>query len=214
MHPLLKPIFLSIGLFAISLPLALQAEEVLSMPPTLDAKELGSLLPKMQQGGYVFYFRHASTRHDQEDMQPIDLSNCKAQRNLSDEGKKEAITIGQAFKRLRIPVGNVISSPYCRAVETAKLAFGHAETSDDLHFSIALPKAEVQQKATTLRQMLASKPKKGMNTIIVSHTANLQEAVGIWPKPEAVAILFKSDSVGNLMPIGRVPPEIWAQVSP
>lgn len=189
-----------------------QAAEAIPMPPTLDAQALGRLLPQFQAGGHIFYFRHASTRHDQEDKQPVDLSSCDKQRNLSESGKTESRSIGDAFKRLHIPVGLVVSSPYCRTLETARLAFGRAEVSDDLHFAIGLPKAEVSEKALALRKMLATVPAQGVNSVIVSHTANLQEAVGLWPKPEAVAFIFKPDAAGNLVALGRVPPELWSQL--
>jgi hypothetical protein len=46
---------------------------------------------------------------------------------------------------------------------------------------------------------------------MVSHTANLQEAVGIWPKPEGVAHVFKPTGDGNFSYVGMVMPEVWAQ---
>lgn len=197
---------------SIVLSQAAHAAEAMPMPPTLDAQALSRLLPQIQAGGHIFYFRHASTRHDQEDKQPVDLSSCDKQRNLSESGKAESRAIGDAFKRLHIPVDLVVSSPYCRTVETAKLAFGHTDVSDDLHFAIGLPKAEVTEKAGALRKMLGTAPAPGKNNVIVSHTANLQEAVGLWPKPEAVAFIFKPDVAANPVALGRVPPELWPQL--
>jgi broad specificity phosphatase PhoE len=60
------------------------------------------------------------------------LDDCATQRNLSAEGRAHARRIGEAFRKMQIPVGRVLSSPWCRCVETAKLAFGGAEVSEPL----------------------------------------------------------------------------------
>jgi hypothetical protein len=71
------------------------------------------LVRALQQGGYVLYLRHATTSRDQPDADRIDLDRCETQRNLSDEGRRLARTIGETFTTLRIPVGRVLTSPFC-----------------------------------------------------------------------------------------------------
>lgn len=57
--------------------------------------------------------------------------NCKGESTLTAEGKDQAKSIGTAFAQHRIrPV--VISSPMCRCLETAQLAFGEYSTDPDL----------------------------------------------------------------------------------
>ena len=67
--------------------------------------------------------RHAGTEHVAPDPQAFDLRDCSTQRGLSEEGRAEARLIGKSFVRLGIPVGQVLSSPYCRCLETGRLAF-------------------------------------------------------------------------------------------
>ncbi len=176
---------------------------------TLTQQDLQELLPALRKGGYIFYFRHALTRQDQEDRQPVTLGDCTTQRNLSEEGRHQAGGIGAAMRDLKIPVGKVLSSPFCRCVETAQLAFGKAEIAEDLYFAIGLAKAERAAKGTALRRLLAQAPAAGSNAVIVAHTANLDEATGYWPKPEGAAVLFRPDGAGSFRPVGRLPPEIW-----
>lgn len=57
---------------------------------------------------------------------------CSTQRNLSEEGRRHARRIGEEFRKRQIPVGRVLSSPWCRCQETARLAFGTAEISGPL----------------------------------------------------------------------------------
>jgi hypothetical protein len=46
-------------------------------------------------------------------------------------------------------------------------------------------------------------------TALISHTANLQEAVGLWPKPEGVAHIFKPRGDGTFSYVGVMQPETW-----
>ena len=184
-------------------------ESPLFEPERLSLKELRKLIPQLKQGGYVIYIRHATTDYNQEDKRPVDLNNCKTQRNLTKQGRKQAQTIGRAFRQHHIPVGQVISSPYCRCLETAKLAFGQATRSDSLYFAMGLKREGKEVKGVELRNMLMQAPAKGKNTVIVSHTANLQEAVGLWPKPEGASYIFKIDDTGELQAIAIVEPDLW-----
>lgn len=181
--------------------------------PTLGVEQLRPMLAELKAGGHVFYFRHGLTRQDQEDRQPIVREDCATQRNLSDDGRRQATAIGAAFRKLGIPVGQVLSSPFCRALETSRLAFGGATASDDLYFAIGLPKPEREAKGAALRKLLAHVPASGRNDVIVAHTANLEEAVGFWPKPEGAAILFRPDGNEGFRVVGRVEAETWTALA-
>ncbi|MEJ3749096.1 histidine phosphatase family protein [Actinomycetes bacterium KLBMP 9797] len=77
--------------------------------------------------GLVIVFRHAATDQSRPDREPVDLADCATQRNLSDAGRADARAVGAAFRDLGIPVGTVWTSPYCRAKDTTRLAFGRGE---------------------------------------------------------------------------------------
>ena len=62
----------------------------------------------------------------------IDLTRCETQRNLNDSGRAQAAEIGREFRRLRIPVGAVRSSQFCRCRETAQIAFGRYEVAAEV----------------------------------------------------------------------------------
>src|SRR3984893_10960873 len=70
------------------------------------------LLPELKKGGYVLFIRHPRTNPDQADTDPLNLDNIEAQRQLSDEGRKEARAMGESFRALQIPVEKVISSKF------------------------------------------------------------------------------------------------------
>ena len=163
----------------------------------------------IQQGGYVLYFRHAHTDHNQADSDRSTLSDCATQRNLDEQGRREATAIGQAFKTLKIPVGKVLSSPYCRTKETATLAFGRVEVTPELGFSISKNQQETDQLAQALKRMLATAPNSGVNTVLVSHSGNLKDAADVWLKPEAAMAVFKPHDHGSFEFVGIIAPDAW-----
>jgi phosphohistidine phosphatase SixA len=182
-------------------------------PPTLSKENLKKLLPELRKGGFILYFRHLETDQDQEDSYPVDLNDCSKQRNLSPEGINRGRSIAQAFRKLQIPVGDVISSPFCRTEATGKLIAGKATIDLDLFFAISLTKEGKERKGAALLKMLQRMPEKGKNTLIIGHTANLQEAVGLWPKPEGVAYLFKPEKNAPAKALARIEPTQWSAAS-
>ena len=151
-----------------------------------------ALVKELKKGGYIIYFRHGTTAEfGEKDVADADLDDCARQRNLSETGRTQTRNIGQSFRQLEIPIGAVYSSPYCRCVETAKNLFGKAEKTRALHFAIHLRTSERATVTSQLLDLLGTPPAAGTNTAMISHTANLQEAVGVWPKPEGVAHVFK-----------------------
>ena len=193
------------------MPLLTPAQTV-NDPPSLAAGEVRALLATMKAGGYVLYFRHLETRHDQEDRQPVDLNDCAAQRNLSADGRQNGVVIGRQFLASGLRFSEVLASPFCRTRDTARLLAGRERADADLFFAIALPDNARREKGQRLRALLAKPPAPGTNTLIVGHTANLQEAVGLWPKPEGVAYVFKPGRTGELNPVARIAPEVWKQL--
>lgn len=169
-----------------------------------------ALITELQKGGYVIYFRHGTTNEQGEkDVAGADLDDCRQQRPLSPAGQTQTKEIGAAFKALGIPTGEVYSSPYCRCLDTARNIFGKATKSNFLHFAVHLRTTDRAGITAHLLDQLATVPPQGTNTALVSHTANLQEAIGIWPKPEGVAHVFKPRGDGTFSYVGVMQPETW-----
>ena len=168
-----------------------------------------SLFKKLQTGGLVVFLRHATTDRTQVDRDRNDLSNRLSQRNLSAEGRDQARAIGDGIRALNIPVGTVITSPYCRCKDTAQLAFGTSKVSNDLRFGLGDDMKQTAYLSQALTTLLSTPPSPGTNTVLVSHTANLKEAAGIWPKPEGAAYVFKPLPGQDFEYLGRIPPDAW-----
>jgi len=175
--------------------------------------ELSSVIGELRHGGFVIYFRHAATEQIGATDETADLTRCETQRNLSAEGRAQATQIGRAMKALAIPVGTVAASPFCRTRDTAQLAFGRTVVNQDLYFVISTDAAETRRLTDSLRTMLSAPPAKGTNTVLVSHSANLREAAGIFAKPEGAAYVFRPLSNGRFEAVARVLPEDWTRAA-
>src|SRR5262249_17311460 len=89
-----------------------------------------AIVGKLREGGLVLYMRHTSTDFSQNDAAMTTYADCAHQRNLTEKGRDEAREIGAHLKRLAIPVGQVLASPFCRTMETARLALSPAPALD------------------------------------------------------------------------------------
>lgn len=174
---------------------------------------LATVLGELRKGGLVIYFRHGLTEQSGSTDESADLARCETQRQLSAEGREQSRQTGKAFRALHIPVGNVMSSPFCRCKDTAQLAFGRYAVNNDLHFAINADAKETKRLAEALRGMLSTPPKAATNTVVVAHTANLREAAGIWPKPEGVAYVFRPLPGGRFEVVAKVLPEDWGKAA-
>lgn len=178
-----------------------------------DLADLRSVLGELRQGGFVLYFRHGLTDKNGPGDEVADLSKCETQRNLSAAGRAQVVHIGEALRTLRIPVGTVTTSPFCRCKDTAKLAFGRFTVSNDLYFAIGASAEETKKLTQSLRRMLSTPPAPAANAVVVSHSANLREATGIWPKQEGVAYVFRPLPEGKFAPVAMILPEDWAKLA-
>jgi virginiamycin B lyase len=138
------------------------------------------LVERLRRGGYVLAFRHAATDFSMTD-ETRDFSDCSRQRNLSPKGRRQARAIGNAFRRLRIPVGRVLASPLCRTRATARLAFGRVRPSRSLLSAEFLPgdPAADERQPRRLRRLLAQPPGGTANTVLVTHGFAIDHAVGL-----------------------------------
>ena len=152
--------------FLVALPAWAQAPASRS---SLPQRELApqQLLAELRQGGYVLYFRHAATDFSQNDEKMKRYEDCADQRNLVDKGRADARAAGAAIRELKVPIGRVLASPFCRTVETAQLLFGRAEKMTEVRGGPAVPAGS--DRYAELRKNLSTPVGTGANLVVVSH---------------------------------------------
>lgn len=172
------------------------------------------LLDGLRQGGHVIFFRHAQTEKDYADQASptLVLGDCSTQRVLSETGWQDARNIGESFETLAIPVGQVFASQYCRAWQTASLAFGDYEKVSGLNFAKAeeyTPEQIAQMRAGIMPYLTAA-PAAGTNTVVVGHDDVFEAASGIYPEPQGIGFVLKPDGNGSFEILAKLTPDEWA----
>lgn len=145
------------------------------------AQPAPGLLSQLRQGGYVLYLRHTST----------------------DRGRDEARAIGEHVKRLKIPIGEVLASPFCRTLETARLAFGKARATGDVRGGPA-----EASRYEALKKLLSSPVPKGANRVISSHGNPFYALAGSPYLAEGEMAVVKPDGE-RFSVIARLPLDAW-----
>ncbi len=182
------------------------------------SQEDQAIVDMLRGGGYNIYFRHAQTDWTQGDniQGHGDWTSCDPTqvRQLSGEGRRTAIAIGEAMRALKIPVGRVLSSPYCRAVETASLMeVGPVTTTDDvMNLRVAGYFGGTEAIVARARTLLSMPPQSSTNTIVVAHGNVAREATPVYPG-EAEGIVILPGGNGEFSVVGRLTPSQWTALA-
>ncbi len=177
-----------------------------------------ALVTALQQGGFNIYFRHAATDWSQNDQvkKRGDWVSCDAgrMRQLSAAGRQTAGAIGAAMRSLKIPVGQIFASPYCRTVQTARyMQLGIVETTTViLNMRVAEYFGGRGAIATRTRRLLSLDPRAGTNTVLVAHGNVLVTATDVYPQ-EAEAIVFRPQGEDGFTFAARISPRQWERLA-
>jgi phosphohistidine phosphatase SixA len=159
---------------------------------------------KMRENtGYVVLLRHAQTVSGTGDPPGFQLDDCATQRNLSAVGKEQAVRIGKAFRDRRIPINQILSSQYCRCLDTARLLdLGVVNPSPMLNSIFEDPTTATQQNQEVRQQIFNHRNTPGV-IVMVSHFANIGEISGISPQ-SGEAVVIRANQQGDLEVVGQI----------
>ena len=166
-----------------------------------------ALLQTLRAGGLILYFRHTSTDFGQNDDAMSGYEDCARQRNLTDNGRDEARRIGAAIKRLDIPIGDVLASPFCRTRETAQLIFGRATVAPAVRGGPARP--ETNDRYAELRKLLSTPPRAGTNLAIASHGNPFRAVTDTAYLAEGEAAVIRPLGAQGFRIVARIPKDGW-----
>ncbi len=169
-----------------------------------------SLVTSLKKGGYVLVMRHARSPGNVPDKQTANADNVKMERQLDEAGRRTSTAMGQAFRDLKIPVGEVLSSPTYRALETVKLAqLPNAQRHTELGDGGQSMQGASDPQTQWLRER-ANRLPKGTNTIIVTHSPNISSAFpDVGTVAEGEAVVVGPDEKGQPRVVGRIKIEEW-----
>ena len=169
--------------FVLTLPLLAQAAD------TTGDTELWEALA---EGGHVALMRHALAPGT-GDPAEFTLGDCATQRNLSARGREQARRIGQAFRDHGVPVGAVLSSEWCRCLDTAaELDLGPVKPFPALN-SFFRDRSRGPQQTQELRQFIAQwaetdEAADGV-VVMVTHQVNVTALTDVYPSSGEIVVL-------------------------
>ena len=151
-------------------------------------------------GGHVALIHHGNAPPGFGDPPGFKIDDCATQRNLDGRGRAQARALGAAFRQHGVRVDKVLSSPWCRCLETAELLVGPVENTWAVAASDRSP-----ERLAALRQMVSSWRGPG-TLVVVTHALTVQALVGIMPgQAETVVLRPRRGPEPGVDVAGRIP---------
>jgi len=189
---------------------ATEADEAPALPrllPTPMGEPLPAtkaLLERLRSGGLVLLVRHERTGLDGRfDLTPYAPDRCERQRNLSVVGHASAVALGQTLAQLRIPVGQIIASPYCRTLATALALDARAERDARLIGPDPRIDRTQEQVLVDLIALIAEHGTQVTNLVLVGHHGNFMPLTDEW-LDEGETMVLEPRGLGPPVPLARV----------
>jgi phosphohistidine phosphatase SixA len=173
-----------------------------------------ALIALLRQGGYVLVMRHASSPREAPTKELAKPDNLKLERQLDESGSRGASAMGEAVRRLQIPIGSVLTSPTYRAMETVRLArLDKPQAVNELGDGGHSMQGVSEAQTSWLRNRVSEAPRLG-NTILVTHQPNLSRAFPDWGSSVADGeiVVLRPDGRGGVAVIGRIPIDVWPRL--
>jgi len=172
----------------------------LLVPPGAAAGDSQEAWTALVQGGSVALVRHGNAPPGYGDPPGFKIDDCATQRNMDERGRAQARAVGEAFRQHGVPVDKILSSPWCRCLETARLMdLGPVESVMAVASSERSP-----ERLVVLKEMVAAWRGPG-TLVLVTHAFTVRALVGIMPEQaETVVVKPKLGDQVGIDVVGRI----------
>ena len=170
----------------------------ISLTTPIKADLYKNLINQLEDGGKLIFIRHAYAPGN-GDPAGFNLNDCSTQRNLSDDGRKQAQRIGEFFTKNKIEIDKVLSSEWCRCKETAKIAFKNYSTNSFLNSFYSSKFSKNKDKQVKAFNYYIKNLEIEKNLIFVTHYVFISEVLNYGPSSGEIVVSDK-----NLNIIGSI----------
>ena len=170
----------------------------ISLTTPIKADLYKNLINQLEDGGKLIFIRHAYAPGN-GDPAGFNLNDCSTQRNLSDDGRKQAQRIGEFFTKNKIEIDKVLSSEWCRCKETAKIAFKDYSTNSFLNSFYSSKFSKNKDKQVKAFNYYIKNLEIEKNLIFVTHYVFISEVLNYGPSSGEIVVSDK-----NLNIIGSI----------
>jgi phosphohistidine phosphatase SixA len=131
------------------------------------------------------------------------LEDCSTQRNLSAEGRAQAVRMGEAFRRRNIQVARILSSQWCRCLETARLMnLGTVEAFPPINSFFSQARKEAAQTAEVRKFIADNRNTKGA-IVMITHQVNITAVTDVVPQ-SGESVVLRANQQGQVELVGRI----------
>ena len=170
----------------------------ISLTTPIKADLYKNLINQLEDGGKLIFIRHAYAPGN-GDPAGFNLNDCSTQRNLSDEGRKQAQRIGEFFTKNKIEIDKVLSSEWCRCKETAKIAFKNYSTNSFLNSFYSAKFSKNKDKQVKAFNDYIKNLESKKNLILVTHYVFISEVLNYGPSSGEIVVSDKNlNIIGSL----------------
>jgi len=170
-------------------------------PGVAGADDAANAWKALRAGGHVALMRHADAPGGFGDPPGFRIDDCATQRNLSEKGRADAEKIGSRLKGEGVTFGKILSSPWCRCIDTAKLLnLGTVET--EATFGNVVVLRDQRETLTAGARALIAKWTGPSNLLVVTHGANIAALTAISPASGEIVVVRGGS--GSAEPVGRL----------
>jgi phosphohistidine phosphatase SixA len=184
---------------------------LMARPAPAQTLSADALVNALRRGGYVLVMRHASSPREAPPKQLANADNVNAERQLDDTGRATAVAMGNAIRELKIPIGEVLTSPTYRALETVRLArLANPRIAAELGDGGQSMQAAAKPQAAWLQERAAQRP-VGTNAILITHLPNMTAAFPQWVSglADGETLVLGADANGGVTLVARIKIEQW-----
>ncbi|MEM9168258.1 MAG: histidine phosphatase family protein [Pseudomonadota bacterium] len=171
------------------------------------------LIEALRGGGHVILFRHDRTiLNGLWDFESRAPGSCDRERNLSEAGRASARAIGDAIDRLGIPVRRVVTSTYCRAVDTGTSMFGGVHLKTDALLGANGAGRTGEDVRRDVARIIAQEAPAGGVLVLVGHSGTIK-AFTTRLLDEGDALILTPQSDGGLDVAAHIPAARWEEIA-
>ena len=171
----------------------------ISLTSSIKADLNKNLMKQLLDGNKLIFIRHAYAPGS-GDPDNFNLNDCLTQRNLSEEGRKQALKIGEFFKKNNIKIKKVFSSEWCRCKETAEIAFKSYSTKNFLNSFYSSKYAKNKTKQIEELNNYIKQLKSSQNLVLVTHYVLISEVLNYAPSSGEIVVSDKNfNMIGSII---------------
>lgn len=204
-------------LLLLATPVAAQLPSAQIPEPRIEGGRLGTayrpLIEELRGGGVVLLFRHDRTEvTGLWDYETYKAGRCDRERRLSEAGTASARAIGRALRQLDVPVTKVVTSTYCRAIESAAHMFGGVHrTVPDLIGPDGRGR-ELPQVRREVSELIRREVDPGGVLVLVGHHGTI-DAFTTRMLDEGDALVIRPSRTGDHSVIAHMPAARWEEIA-